>query len=400
MKKPFLALFLLSATAAMAQSNTDSTEPAPPEMPTNLTFDTDVYFVEPKLTLSFGARGLSGTKSSFHGTGHISTSQDVGPVTGNTLPRTYHDGTVGLDARTTTIQNGDGTTTNVAISPDGYTNTWSFSQQSQVTATGDIDMHTYYADVIDTGPRGKDGGLSFGTEVAVTRDMGKISAHFEWKLVGGLSINDINAKFNSAETATVTTLTDTYYLNGSVPPTAPYTAPSPAGTTITNPDGTTTTSTNDTTTLLSQDPLNRTVTSAVNNVDVTNHFHIKGAYYTFRAGPTIIIPFTSRLRFSLSAGAAVVYVGSTFSVEQEFQPDSGVEVTGTEESTKINIMPGYYADADVEFSLTERTGLYLGAVYQNTGSFKQSITSTTAQYTTKVDLSNLEGFRMGMNIRF
>ena len=399
MKKPFLALFLLSATAAWAQTQSDA-EPAPPEMPTNLTFDTDVYFIEPKFTLSFGARGLTGTKTSFHGTGHISTSQDVGGVTGDQTPRTYHDGTVSPDGRTTVIDNGDGTTTVVPISPDGFTNTWSFTSQTQITSTGDLALHTYYADVVDTGPRSKDGGVSFGMEVAATRDMGKISAHFEWKLVGGLSINDIQGKLTSLQTSNITTLTDIYSLNGSVPPTAPYTAPAPAGTTITNPDGTTTTTTNDTTTLLAQDPQSRTVTTAIDNTEVTNHFHIKGAYYTFRAGPTFIIPITQRLRISLSGGAAVVYVGSTFSVEQDFQPVTGVEVSGLEESTKINIMPGYYADADVEYALTDRTGFYLGAVYQDTGSFKQSINSTTAQYTTKVDLSNLQGFRMGMNVRF
>jgi hypothetical protein len=399
MKKPFLALFLLTATAAFAQSQTDA-EPAPPEMPTNLTFDTDVYFIEPKFTLSYGARGLTGTKASFHGTGHISTSQDVGPVTGNTAARTYHDGTVGLDARTTLIDNGDGTTTSVPISPDGFTNTWSFTSATQVAANGDIAMHTYYADVIDDGPRSKDGGVSFGMEVAATRDMGKITAHFEWKLVGGLSINDINAKMTALQNATITTLTDLYSLNGSPAPTPPYTAPAPAGSTITNADGTTTTTTNDATTLLAQDPESRTVTTAIDNTEVTNHFHLKGAYYTFRAGPTFVIPITQRLRLSFSAGAAVVYVGSTFSVEQDFQPVTGVEVSGTEESTKINIMPGYYVDADLEYAITDRTGLYLGAVHQDTGSFKQSIVSTTADYTTKIDLSNLQGFRMGMNIRF
>src|SRR5476649_2101646 len=141
MKKPFLALFLLSATAAWAQTQSDA-EPAPPEMPTNLTFDTDVYFIEPKFTLSFGARGLTGTKTSFHGTGHISTSQDVGGVTGDPTTRTYHDGTVSPDGRTTLIDNGDGTTTSVPISPDGFTNTWSFTSQTQITSTGDLALHT------------------------------------------------------------------------------------------------------------------------------------------------------------------------------------------------------------------------------------------------------------------
>src|SRR5882724_4012120 len=259
MKKISLALFLLTATAALAQSES---EPAPPEMPSNLTFDTDVYFVEPKFTLYFGVRGLSGTKTSFHGTGHISTTQDVGPVTGNTLPRSYNDGKVGLDARTTMQDNGDGTSTVTPISPDGFTNTWSYGSSSQVTANGDIALHTFFADVVDRGPQGKDGGLTYGVEVAASRDMGKIAAHFDWKIAGGLSVNDLNSKFSTAERANITTLTDTYSLNGSVPPPPPYSAPTPAGTVITNADGTTTTTTGDNTTLLGQDPYSRVVTTS------------------------------------------------------------------------------------------------------------------------------------------
>ena len=41
-----------------------------------------------------------------------------------------------------------------------------------------------------------------------------------------------------------------------------------------------------------------------------------------------------------------------------------------------------------------------GAVYQSNGSYDQNITTPDASYATKVDMSTLSGFRLGMNFRF
>ncbi|MSU70626.1 MAG: hypothetical protein EXS39_07620 [Opitutaceae bacterium] len=395
MKKTLLALFLLSATAALAQ---EEAEAGQPDATNNLTFDTDIYIAEPKFTLSFGVRSLGGSKSTFQGTGHLLSSQDIGPMIGIGTPRIYHDGTVNLDARGGVVDNGDGTTTFVPISPDGRTNTWSFINDAQAL-TGNIALHTYRADIVDPGPRGKNPGSTFGVEVAASRDMGKISTHIDWKLGAGINLSDLSAKLTSKERATITTLTDTFSLNGQLVPPA---GKQPSSTTdnVTNADGFTTTTTTDTTALLNHNPDNREISIVTSDTSVTNHFRLKGAFFTLRAGPTIILPLTDRLRASFSAGAALVYAGSTFSVVQDFQPETGAVITDTEQTTRRFLLPGYYADANVEFWLTERTGVYFGALYQNTGNFKQSINSGTASYATRVDLGSLQGFRMGMNIRF
>jgi hypothetical protein len=408
MNKRLLALLLLSlfsSSVALAQS---ADEEAPQsEMPSNLTFETDIYFVVPKFTLSFGARGLSGTKSSFRGTGHLESVSSIDSASG--LLRTYHDGTVGVDTR-------GSSTTFQPIAPDGKTNTWSFTSDKQIVGDG-IALHTYTADVMDSGLKNKDPGSTYGIEVAVARDMGKLW-RFNWNIAGGLSINDINSKMTTQEAAKITTLTDTYSLNGQTLPVttttttnadntttttttvAPYSSPSTTSETITNDDGTTTTVTTDTTVLLPKDYSSRNTSSVLVPGSVTNRYKLKGAYYTFRAGPTLVLPITQRLQASISAGAALVYAGTTLSVQQDFQPDTGDLITVTEQQTRTHFLPGYYLDADVSFWLTEHAGLYLGALYQNSGDFSQDLKTTNSNYVARVDLSSLQGFRMGMNIKF
>ena len=410
MNKRFLVLCLLTATAAYAE------EDAAPEPPSNLFFDTDVYVYEPKFTLSYGMRSLSGAKSAFSGTAKITdASQRIAGVTGTGEDRIYHDGAVRVDPRGVSVDDGNGGSVNVPITPDGKTNSWGFGEAKQILPDGTIAMHAYTANIIDAGPRSKNPSSTYGAEVALKREMGKIAARFVWNLDAGLSLNDIHSKMSDKERATITTVTDAYSLGGAPAPLPPYNSPSTtsvavidaAGNAVTNADGSAQTVNVDSSTLLGNEPETRTTTVAVDNTSVTNRYHLRGAYFTFRAGPSIIVPLTAGLRATFSAGAVLVYAGTTYSVEQDFVPDTGQEIISTVSDTENRLLPGFYADASMEFWLSPRTGFYLGAVYQNSGSFTQSIISNgspglpnTANYATKVDLSNLEGFRFGVNYRF
>ena len=167
-----------------------------------------------------------------------------------------------------------------------------------------------------------------------------------------------------------------------------------------NDDGTTQTASNDSTTLIGNQPVNRTTTTAADTTSVTNNWKLRGAYYTFRAGPTVQMPFTTRLSASLSLGAALVYAGSTYTVTQTFTPATGADITDTSSNTMSHMLPGYYADATVQFALTERAGFYAGAVYQSTGAYTQTINTDASHYSTRIDLANQSGLRAGMVIRF
>ena len=404
-----LVLALLGSVTLRAQDESERRAAPPPE---NLTFLTDEYVYIPKYKFSLGLRGLTGSKTAFSGRGLIASATDnIGAAAGTTFLRTYHDGTVDPDSRTVGVDDGNGGTLALPIAPDGNTNSWTYLDASQVTPEGNIAMHSYSADTIDSGSRTKNTDNAYGFEVVVARDMGKIATRFEWNLAAGFSLNDLKASLRSVVPAKITTTTDVYSLNGAPAPTAPYTGTTAAtastapvldanGNSVLNSDGSVKTVNLDQVTLLGSEPLSRTVATTTDSTSVTNYWKLKGAYFTFRAGPTVLIPITSRLRASVSAGAALVYSGTTYTVRQDFQPKLGDPITATTSDSANHFLPGVYADANLEFWVTDTAGFYAGAVYQNTGDFKQTVKTDTADFSTKVDMSSLAGLRAGIDIRF
>lgn len=416
MKHLRLALVVFVTAASLARAQDEQQQRPPTEIPdfSNL----DDYIYEPKSILSYGFRYLSGAKLKFFGSGRLATSEDPGAVTGTNVARSYHDGTVGVDARfaprvdssgNPVLDPDSGSQIFDPIAPDGRTNTWSFQNASQISEDGFISFNTYTADINDTGTRTKDANSNFGMEIAASRDMGKLfGSRFTWQLIAGLSINDLSGSTTDNVQAKLTALTDLYSLNGQVAPVAPYSAPSSAsenvldsaGNAVLNDDGTAQTVTTDTTVLLTNQPAARTSTETINSTSVNSRWKLSGAYYTFRAGPTVFLPITSRFRASFSVGAALIYAGSNYSVTQTFTPDTGAEITDTSISQTSHVLPGYYVDASLQFDLTERTGIYAGAIMQGAGSYTQDVNSDAAHYTTKIDLGKQQGFRGGLTIRF
>jgi len=379
----------------------------------------DEYIYEPKSTVRFGFRYISGAKTSFSGQGRIPAPENPGAASGANLARVYHDGSVQPDGRTVARLDSGGNPiidpqTNTAvfdpIAPDGRTNTWNYTDASQLSQLlGYAAFHSYSAEVIDSAVRQKDSASGAGMDIAVSRDMGKLfGSRITWNLTGGLSINDISANTNERVRATLTTGTDYYSLFGQLPPDPPYSSPSSAtsnvvdagGNPVLNDDGTARTATSDTSVLIGNEPAGRLTTSLTDDVSVSNRWKVKGAYYTFRVGPTVWVPITTRLRASLSVGAALVYAGTNYTVTQTFEPALGAEISDTSSSDVSKLLPGYYADATLQFDLTERAGFYAGAVFQSAGSYTQNLDTANAHYSTKIDLANQNGVRAGLSIRF
>jgi len=232
--------------------------------------------------------------------------------------------------------------------------------------------------------------------------------------------------------AAVTTVTDTYDLYGQIPPVAPYTSPGTtsqnvvnssgaivtSGVATTDTSGTTTTTSTDvtqtvnTTTLLGNVPLSRSTDTAVSTTDVINRYSIDGAYYTFRAGPTVLWQIGSHLNLSLSAGVAVLYSGTDFSVEEFFTPATGLPIIETFGKTDSHVLPGYYADLTLQYQITDTAGLYLGALYEGAGSYSQSVSAvdtisgeatispSSTSYSTRINFDNQAGVRAGMTVKF
>jgi hypothetical protein len=363
---------LWSLRAQDEESSADDYSPIPD-------FSDEILYT-PKFEVTIGFRGVSGAKSSFGGRAIIGRGVDTGPATGANLNRRYQDGHVQADTRTIVDANGN-TVLLQSVSPDGLTNNWDYDDESQITSDGYVAMHTYEAS-INPATVQKDQPSSLGVELLVTRDMGKLfGTRARWSVIGGFSVNDISGKMDTEETASVVTNTDYFSLNGQSAPAA--------GTTSTGA-------------LLDSNPFRADPTTGTGLVN--NHWKLKGAYMAFRVGPSLTIPITERLSASFSVGGVLTYAGSNYTVVQTFLPQTGDAIVDAVSDGASNIMPGFYADANINFNINERSGLYMGTLYQNSGSYRQTIShggdNPDTEYTTKVDLGSLQGVRAGMSFKF
>ena len=365
-----------------------------------------------------GFRYISGAKTSFFGQGKVPSPEILGALSGANLQRLYHNGGVQpdgrvvarLDAAGNAILDSQGSAAAFdPIAPDGRTNTWNYSDASQLSTNGYVRFDNYSAEVIDTGTRNAASPSSAGMDIAMSRDMGKIfGGRLPWTLTAGMSINDISANINEPVRARIATVSDYFSLFGQVVSDAPYSSPSStttslldaSGNALINADGSAGSVTIDTSVFLGNEPAGRTSSIATDTTSVNNRWKLKGAYYTFRVGPTLLIPFTTRFRATVSAGAALVYSGSNYTVTQTFDAPMGADITDTSTNSANKVLPGFYAEASLQFDLTDRSGFYAGAVMQSAGSYTQSIDTANAHYSTKIDLANQSGLRAGLSIRF
>lgn len=420
MKYLRLALVVVASAASLVRAQDEERHAPPVEIPdfSNL----DEYIYEPKSVVKLGFRHLSGPKAKFQGTalGSIPNPEDYDPTKTSALDyKVYHDGSVSPDARTTPVVDSSGNaitdpqtgvTLSVPMPADGRTNTWSSTDDRQAdsdhTINGYISFHSYSASVTDREIRNGNSRSTSGLDLTVTRNVGNLyGTKVTWSLVGGISVNDISAKKVDRVHADVQTIADLYSLYGQVAPTAPYSAPSSSSSqTVTNSDGSTTTISSDSTVLISSTPAGsqttHDTTGASNYNYVYNNWKIKGSYFTFRGGPEVSIAFTSKLHVDFSCGPVLVYSGSNYTVSQTLVPEIGADITLVETSSANKLLPGYYADATLQYDLTDKSGFFAGAVFQSAAGYTQHVDNDYIHYQAKIDLANQSGVRAGMSIRF
>jgi hypothetical protein len=75
---------------------------------------------------------------------------------------------------------------------------------------------------------------------------------------------------------------------------------------------------------------------------------------------------------------------------------AGENFDGIEQTTSTKFLSGFYADLNLEWAATERTGLFGGFTAQKFDGYDQMVGSRTA----RIDLGNSVGLRGGVTIRF
>jgi len=402
------------ATLVRAADDKQEERQAPEEIPNFNQLDEYIYV--PKSTLSLGTRlFLRGPRVTYGGQGSNPSPVNPGDASTVGIPnisRTYIDGTVYPDGRTVPVSTGIGGSINGPIASDGRTNTWSYDTATQLLPDGDIAFHTYSAEIVDTGVQQANGSANAGVELILDRDMGKLGEHATWSMTMGFSIADIHSSVYASVATQELTLADTYDLFGQVPPAPPFTSPNYVTQTVFGSNGTVVAGTGTANAsqtvqqsiLIGNAPLNRTLSTT--QIDTTNRYFTEGSYYTLRAGPTVTVPFGQHLKLSLSVGPALLYSGSTFNVLEDLQVATGVNFSYLYTRENNRLVPGYYADVDLRYQVTETAGFYVGSIYEGAGSYKQLLPSGTDSsgnplfYTSKIDYGSQEGVKGGMTVRF
>lgn len=392
-----------------AADDQEEQKQAPEEIPNFSQLDEYIYV--PKSTLSLGTRFfMKGPKTSYSGQGLNPSPVTPGDDTTVSVPnisRTYIDGTVYPDARTIGLNTGLGGQTSVPISSDGRTNSWTYTNANQLLPNGDMAFHTYSAEITDTGSHNVSGAPNAGVELILDRDMGNLGKRLKWSFTLGFSIADIHSSVYASVPTTMTTLTDTYDLFGQVPPAPPFTSPTTISQTVFGAGGTviagtgTTNATQSVTQqiLLGNQPISRTEVPA--SITTVNRYFTEGAYYTLRAGPTLIMPFGQHWKLNLSAGPDLIYAGSTMNILEDLTIAVGQDFTTLYQKDNSRLLVGYYVDVDLQYQLTDTAGLYMGSIFQGAGGYKQTVPSgTNTEYASRIDFGSQEGVKGGLTVRF
>jgi len=377
------ASLALTAAVIRAQSEEDDDEN-----------DMDYFPLVPSgKSLQFGLRYVGGPKVTFKNVGTVPIDQTL-EDTISPVDRVYDDGYVSVDSR----QDSYGNPAN-----DGLTNTWNYNYTSQVTSDGDIAMHLYNTTSLGTILRAKN-NTAAGWELRAAKKVAKLGRKIDLSLMAGFTFSEMNAKSKTNVLATLTTMTDVYSLYGQDVPSAAYTGPTSTtvvvydanGNPVLGATGSAETKTVDTSTLISSTPTSRTYTTST--AYVKGRWQVRGGYYTLRAGPVIQIPYSERLKFTVSAGAGVMYVGAKYEeLESILIDDTLAAVIHSEEKNHSVFMPAFFVDADAEYWMTERTGVYMGATYQVSRRFNVSLSDDSSA---TIDFGTTSGIRSGVTLRF
>lgn len=283
-------------------------------------------------------------KADFSSSGGAASASNPGPATGGGVDRTYDDGQVLMDS-----SGNDG----------GLTWNWGYQNASQVVG-GAMEFHS--TQTISPSPiNGATDDPQYGFELTYQRVLGKLGSAGKgcWGLEAAFGYTDLDIRANrSPQIIGTTQTTDTYPLNGVLPPAAPYSGsyagPGP---------------------LLGDLPT-RASTSA--SATLAGKYELSGQSYGIRLGPFVEWNLGQRWAVNFSGGLALAPTSLDYRYTEITTPTGGSPATGTGSSSKTELLYGAYVSAFVDFAFNERWSLFGGAQFQHLNEMEQTVNGHTA----------------------
>jgi hypothetical protein len=233
----------------------------------------------------------------------------------------------------------------------GLTWNWGYKNSSQVAG----DTMQFHAIQSSSSSSATD-DPQYGAELIYQRVIGRLPflSSGRWGLEAGFGFTELDLRDNRSGTVSVTT--DTYQLNGVLPPSAGYNG------TFSGPGA-----------LLGDTPM-RTTMSAV----LTSQQKLSGQLFSLRLGPFAEWNFTPKLSLAASVGLTLAPTTVDYDFSETVTLASGT-FAASGHSSKTKLLYGPYVGGMLRYAFNKTWGVYVGAQFQNLTDLEQSVGGHTAR---------------------
>ena len=284
----------------------------------------------------FGPRFGMNFKADFQNNASYFGPVNPGPATGG-ANHTYNDGYVLVDS---------------SGNAGGRTWNWGYQNSSQVAG----DSMQFHA-IQSSGSSSTTGDPQYGGELIYQRVIGHLPFLSSgcWGLEAGFGLTDINLKDNRS--GTVPVITDTYALNGVLPPSAGYNG------TFAGPGA-----------LLGDTPT-RTLGAAA----MTSNQKLSGQLFSLRLGPFAEWNITPELSLAASVGLTLAPAMIDYDFSETSSLSGGGTYAASGHSSKTKLLYGPYVGAMLRYDFNKKWGIYVGAQFQSLNDMELSSGTHTAR---------------------
>jgi len=259
----------------------------------------------------------------------------------------------------------------------GYEGTWDWGYNSPSQLSGDT--LTMQSSALEAGANSKkdQNDPQPGFELTVGRQFGG-GRHWSWGGEGSFGFTAVNIKDNQTLYGNEVVTSDSYALNGVIPPVAPYRG------TFAGPGA-----------IISDAP-DRSINIQANAAAITGSRELDANLFGFKLGPYFEVPFGSRWAVRLRGGLALVEVNSEFSYTETTTLPGLTPSTSSAHGWHSGLQVGGYAGATLSCSLSPSTRLFAGGEFEDVGSFTQNLNGRQAV----LDLSRSVLVTFGLSYSF
>ncbi|MGA3285174.1 MAG: hypothetical protein ABSD57_12045 [Verrucomicrobiota bacterium] len=285
----------------------------------------------------FGPRFGMNFKADFRNNASYFNAVNPGPVAGG-ADHTYNDGYVLVDS---------------SGNAGGLTWNWGYQNSSQVV--GNTVAMQFHA-IQSSSPSSATDNPQYGAELVYQRVIGHLpSSSGCWGLETGFGFTDLDLRENRSGTVSVTT--DTFQLNGVLPPSAGYNG------TFSGPGA-----------LLGDTPTRTTESAAL-----TSNQKLSGQLFSIRLGPFAELNFTPKLSFDASVGLTLAPTTLDYDFSETVALAGGGTFAASGHSSKTELLYGPYVGGMLRYAFNKCWGVYVGAQFQNLTDLEQSVGGHTAR---------------------